>query len=229
MPKKRSTDASKRNRIAVSAFDVGEDNTAVCALAAVMKPSGGIRIDPLELDVYPLSKEASERSDELVRKFREEQQFLGDMDLIDVEQQAPIVIPAWKRKGMDPAQLQAMDQSYAGNIKAYGIASNAIGALKMAYPQIEVRSVSPQKKFGILGIHKPKTKARRKTRMRAFMHSWLMVHAHKKRWQPFIRKFCDKKKGDDLSDAFGKALAALLEKLSKSIDIRKVRKLRRNK
>lgn len=226
MPKKRPTkiDASKRRRVSVSYFDVGEDNTAVCALAATVKESGGIRIEPLDLDLYPLSKDASERSDVLVRKFREEQQYLADMNVIGVEQQVPVVLPKWKRDGMNPAVSAAIDSAHAGNIKAYGIACNAIGALKMAYPNKEIRSVSPQHKFPLLGIHKPKSKPRRKTRTRSFLHSWLLVHAHKKRWKEFILKFCSQEKGDDMADAFCGALALLFEILS-AFDIRRVKKL----
>ena len=128
---------------------------------------------------------------------------------------------------MDPKVANAMEQSYAGNVKAYGIACNAMGALKMAYPGKEIKSVSPQHKFPVLGIHKPKTKPRRKTRVRSFFHSWLLVHAHKKRWRPFIDKFCEHKKGDDLSDCFATALALLFEILASSIDMRLVRKARK--
>lgn len=225
MPKVRhKVDAARLKRVAVSAFDVGEDNTAVCAMAATTKPEGGIQIEPINLDRYPLGKDASERSDELVRKFRVEQQFLGEMNIIGVEQQVPVTIPKWKRQGMDPAQSAALDRAYAGNIKAYGIACNAIGALKMAYPTVDVRSVSPEFKWKGLGIHKPRgSKSRRKTRARAFCHSWLKAHAHLPQWRTFVRKFIDEEKGDDLADAFCTCLALLFDVLCQSIDARKIR------
>lgn len=215
---------AKTKRLAVVAFDVGETHTAHCALAAVTKPKGGIRIEPIDLDMYPLSKDASERPGAVVEQLSKRFPILDTMDAFDVEQQAPIVVPPWKSKLMDPKMREALERSYAGNIVAYGIAQNMQGALKMAYPNKPVNSVSPQHKFPVLGIHKPVTKSRRKTRTRAFLHSWLRVHAHKKRWRPFIDKFASHPKGDDMGDAFCAALARLFEIIASWIDVRRIRK-----
>lgn len=215
---------AKTKRLTVVAFDVGETHTAHCALAAVTKPKGGIRIEPIDLDMYPLSKDASERTGAVVEQLTLRLPMLDTIDVFDVEQQAPIVVPPWKAKMLDPKMREALERSYAGNIVAYGIAQNVQGALKMAYPNKPVNSVSPQHKFPVLGIHKPVTKARRKTRTRAFLHSWLLVHAHKKRWRPFIDKFASHPKGDDMGDAFCAALARLLEIIASWIDIRRIRK-----
>lgn len=227
MPKRRHR-VSRLGEYGVAFYDVGSICTAVCALKAEIKPSGGIRIVPIHGEVYSVGHDAGERSDELVRVFREEHTFLGEMNRIAVEQQYPVARPDWKKETgeeVNHARRAAIERARAGNIKAYGISCAMIGALKMAYPDAEVVSASPRKRFGVLGIHRPKSKPRRKTRIRTFTYEWLMAHAHKKRWRRLCALFCSLEKADDFSDAFTGALAELFEAIAADIDVRRIRSM----
>lgn len=231
MPKHRRPvpDVGAQQYVGVVAFDVGSTHSSHCALGAKVKPNGGIRILPLGMGAYPISKEASERAEITVDRIKADKDVYDMVHDFNVEQQVPVLPPEHMMRKMNPKAAQGVRDSHAANVVAYGISQNLIGSLKQAYPDRIVNSVSPQHKFGILGIHKPVSKQRRKTRATHFFHSWLLHHAHKKRWQPFIKKFTTKddgelrKKRDDPSDAFCTALARLFEILAKNIDLRKVK------
>lgn len=232
MPKYRRPvpDIRTKSFLGVAAFDVGATHTCHCALGAQVKPNGGIRIIPLGMDVYPIGKEASERAQVIVDRVRQEKKLFDQIHDFNVEQQVPVLPPEHMLRKLNPKAAQGVRNSHAANVVAYGISQTLIGSLKQAYPDRIVNSISPQHKFSVLGVHRPAEKPRRKTRATHFFHSWLLHHAHKKRWQPFIKKFLTmddvgklRKKRDDPSDAFMTALARLFQILAQNIDLRKVK------
>ncbi len=231
MPKhgRRAPDVGNERYLGVIAFDIGHTNTSHCALGARVKPNGRIRIEPLSLETYAVGRDAAERPAAIVARLRQERALLDRIHDFSVEQQVPVLPPEAQLRRMAPGAAHGVRHSHAANVVAYGIGQALIGSLQQAYPERLVHSVSPQHKFGVLGLHRPSSKPRRKTRATHFFHAWLMHHAHKKRWQPFVQRFTTRADGalrtkrDDPADAFCAALARLFEILAQNIDLRRVR------
>ncbi len=215
--------AEDNDLIVEAAIDIGTVNTAHCVLAAEVDASTGLPvIIPLDLALYPISDVAAERAKKLIERFDDCADLFSKVQEFDVEQQVPTLHGI---EELDPKAQAGMRKAHAANVVAYGLAQAAMGVLTQKYPKAKVVSISPRSKFTLLGIHMPKSKPRKKTRARHFMHEWLFANARNKLWHPFIDKYISEDKRDDMADAFCTALGKIMEKIAKKIDLRRVKRL----
>ncbi len=216
--------ADPLGRIVECAIDIGEENTAHCVLEAYIDPESGVpRIAPVDLDLYAVSRVPNERALALKRRFEAVPAF-ARVDEFGVELQAPAMVPESMLSRMAPGAAAGIRKAAAGNIVAYGIAQNAIGLLTQAYPDAHVTSISPKEKFKDLGLSRPKSKSRRKTRTKHFFHAWLHHKRADPLWHSFTAKYISHPKRDDMADAFTACLGRIIRRVASKIDLRRLKR-----